>query len=230
MENPSYYAIIPSSVRYNQDLTTIAKLLYGEITTLSNKSGMCFAKNAYFAELYGVSEKTITRNIKLLEKYNLIAVEYCAKKGAIKERVITVDKNVPITTDIDGQKCPETTDKNVPYNNTSINNIKEINNNKLLFTKKDEEEPTKNKKFQKPTLDEVRDYCLNRKNDIDPEMFIDFYESNGWKVGKNPMKDWKACVRTWEKKNKEKIQNYQSYHSRKLKEQELAGEEFLKGN
>lgn len=220
MENPSYYAIIPSSVRYNQDLTTTAKLLYGEITTLSNKYGMCFAKNAYFAELYGVSEKTITRNIKLLAKYNLITVEYCNKKGAIKGRVITVDKNVLATTDIEGQKCPETTDKNVPYNNTS-NNIKEINNDKSLFTKKG---------FEKPTLDEVRDYCLNRKNDIDPEMFIDFYESNGWKVGKNPMKDWKACVRTWEKKNKEKIQNYQSYHSRKLKEQELAGEEFLKGN
>lgn len=229
MEKPNYYAIIPSNVRYNNNLTEISKLLYGEITALSNKFGMCFAKNAYFAELYGVTERTITRNIKLLEKNNLIILEYRVIRGAIKERIITIDKNDLMTADIDGQICPETVDNSVEYNNTSNNNIKEINNDKSLFTKKDEEEPTKNKKFEKPTLDEVRDYCLNRENDIDPEMFIDFYESNGWKVGKNPMKDWKACVRTWEKKNKEKIQNYQSYHSRKLKEQEIAGEEFLRG-
>lgn len=55
------------------------------------------------------------------------------------------------------------------------------------------------KKFVKPTVEEVRAYCLERKNNIDPERFVDYYESNGWKVGKNPMKDWKACVRSWEK-------------------------------
>jgi len=53
--------------------------------------------------------------------------------------------------------------------------------------------------FVRPTLDEVAAYCWQRKNQIDPLQFIDHYESNGWKVGKNPMKDWKAAVRTWEK-------------------------------
>lgn len=51
----------------------------------------------------------------------------------------------------------------------------------------------------KPTVDEVRAYCQERKNNVDPERFVDYYESNGWKVGKNSMKDWKATVRTWEK-------------------------------
>ncbi len=55
------------------------------------------------------------------------------------------------------------------------------------------------RKFVKPTLDEVGSYCRERKNSIDPEQFIDHYESNGWKVGKNAMKNWKATVRTWEK-------------------------------
>ena len=55
------------------------------------------------------------------------------------------------------------------------------------------------KKFKKPTIDEVKEYCLERGNNINPETFIDFYESNGWKVGKNSMKDWKASLRTWEK-------------------------------
>lgn len=55
------------------------------------------------------------------------------------------------------------------------------------------------KVFEKPTIDEVRAYCAERKNGIDPQKFIDHYTSNGWRVGKVPMQDWKAAVRTWEK-------------------------------
>ena len=57
----------------------------------------------------------------------------------------------------------------------------------------------KSKKFVKPTVEQVRDYCQERQNGVNPEKFVDYYDSNGWKVGKNPMKDWKAAVRTWEK-------------------------------
>lgn len=53
--------------------------------------------------------------------------------------------------------------------------------------------------FVKPTVDEVRAYCAERNNNVDAESFVDFYESKGWMVGKNKMKDWKAAVRTWEK-------------------------------
>ena len=59
--------------------------------------------------------------------------------------------------------------------------------------------PTKQKHFVKPTLEEVKAYCKERSNSVNPERFIDYYEANGWRVGKNPMKDWKAAVRTWEK-------------------------------
>ena len=64
----------------------------------------------------------------------------------------------------------------------------------------------KSKRFYPPTLDEVRQYCEERKNNIDPMAFIDFYSSKGWMIGKNRMKDWKAAVRTWERKRKEKSQ------------------------
>ena len=57
----------------------------------------------------------------------------------------------------------------------------------------------KAKRFVKPTIEEVADYCNERNNDVDAEKFYDYYSSNGWKVGKNAMKDWKASVRTWEK-------------------------------
>lgn len=55
------------------------------------------------------------------------------------------------------------------------------------------------KRFSKPTVEEVAAYCKERNNNVDPQRFWDFYEAKGWKIGKSPMKDWKACVRTWEK-------------------------------
>ena len=60
---------------------------------------------------------------------------------------------------------------------------------------------TKRKRFEKPTLSQITQYCLERNNNVNAEQFYDYYESNGWKVGKNSMKDWKAAVRTWEKNN-----------------------------
>lgn len=57
------------------------------------------------------------------------------------------------------------------------------------------------KKFTPPTLEEVAAYCRERGNAVDPQNWLDHYTANGWKVGKNPMKDWRASVRTWEKPN-----------------------------
>ena len=58
---------------------------------------------------------------------------------------------------------------------------------------------TKRKRFEKPTLSQIEQYCIERNNNVNAEQFFDYYESNGWKVGKNSMKDWKAAVRTWER-------------------------------
>lgn len=55
-------------------------------------------------------------------------------------------------------------------------------------------------RFHPPTVEEVEAYCRERHNNVDAERFVDFYTSNGWKVGKNPMKDWKSAVRTWERR------------------------------
>lgn len=71
-----------------------------------------------------------------------------------------------------------------------------------------EGEKPKAKKFVKPTVDEVAAYCQERKNGIDPESFVAFYESKGWMIGKSPMKDWQAAVRTWEGKRKEERNAY----------------------
>lgn len=64
--------------------------------------------------------------------------------------------------------------------------------------------PKTKKGFIRPSIEEIKQYCNSRHNDIDPEQFHDFYESKGWMVGKNPMKDWQATVRTWERQQKHK--------------------------
>ena len=67
-----------------------------------------------------------------------------------------------------------------------------------------EKPPKGGKKKVPPTLDEVRAYCLERRNGIDPQAFMDFYEARGWKYGQGrPVVDWKACVRTWEHRRRE---------------------------
>ena len=74
-----------------------------------------------------------------------------------------------------------------------------INTNSYKETLSKEREK---KRFVPPSLDEVTAYCNERNNTVDPAGFIDFYTSNGWRVGKNPMKDWKAAVRSWEQRDR----------------------------
>lgn len=80
--------------------------------------------------------------------------------------------------------------------NTEIELEKELDKEKDIVKS---DKPTTRKRFTPPTLEEVQAYCFERQNGVDAERFIDYYTSNGWQVGKNKMKDWKAAVRTWEK-------------------------------
>ena len=69
------------------------------------------------------------------------------------------------------------------------------------------------KRFTAPTLEEVKEYCLERKNNVDAERFVNYYTANGWKVGKNPMKDWRAAVRSWERNDFGKPKAAETEHS-----------------
>lgn len=91
----------------------------------------------------------------------------------------------------DGGQRPSTSVNGSHHNN--------INKNICNVKNKDSSEPAK--RFTPPTVEEVRAYCQERRNQVDPERFVDFYSSKGWRVGNQPMKDWKAAVRTWEKRD-----------------------------
>ena len=82
-------------------------------------------------------------------------------------------------------------------------------------------------KFIPPTVDQVREYCKERKNNVDAETFVDFYTGKGWMVGKNKMKDWKAAVRTWEKnrdvsRSSVKPNQFQAFEQRNYTERDFA--------
>lgn len=128
---PGYFAVIPASVRYDDNIPANAKLLYGEISALLDENGVCFASNQYFADLYGVTIKSISRLISKLEKsgYISVAVEkdktgkICCRKMALN--VSTAGEHpVDNIVHTPGQNCPGGMDKNVQHTNISI---KEIN-------------------------------------------------------------------------------------------------------
>ena len=93
------------------------------------------------------------------------------------------------------------------------------------------EEKPKQTKFVPPTADQVREYCKERGNRVDAQRFVDFYASKGWKVGNQPMKDWKAAVRTWEQKERPagtpKVVVAQQYQQRSYNNAEESPDEMM---
>ncbi len=130
-EKPNYYAIIPADVRYDKNLKDKAKLLYGEITALSNKDGYCYANNKYFADLYQVNIRTIKDLIKSLIDRGYIKSVIVYKdnsKEVMQRKLYLVKKFSPPGEEIFTRGGEEI----FTENNTSINNKKEniiINNN-----------------------------------------------------------------------------------------------------
>lgn len=143
-----------------------------------------------FVEMTGMNKPHIIQSIKgLLLKKVIIVTE----KGNSFAKVYKFNK------DYDKWKP-------LPKKVTLLKKVKSItekSNTLLPKTVPTKENNTKEKKerhvFVIPTMQEVRDYCRQRQNLVDPAKWHDHYSSNGWKVGKNPMKDWQAAVRTWER-------------------------------
>ena len=117
MEKPNYFGILPANVRYDKNLKPMEKILYTEISSLTNKDGYCYATNSYFSKLYEVHKNTVGAWINNLEKQGYIKTVLIYKKGTkeIIERRIYIN-----------QKIDTPINENIEENNTSINN--KINN------------------------------------------------------------------------------------------------------
>ncbi len=153
--NKSYYAIIPANVRYDKRLTANAKLLYGEITALCNEKGYCWARNSYFAELYGVSKTSISKWISQLIEYGYIfsEIKYRDSSKEIENRYLKLVDNpinenvIPVEEKLKGyerkvnepmeEKLNTPIEEKLKDNNTSFNNTFNNKNNNKKERKKD---------------------------------------------------------------------------------------------
>lgn len=140
------------------------------------------------SETLGISEQSVRTSLEHLKSTNEITI-----KSTNRFSVITI-------TNWEKFQCLEN-ESTSKLTNKSTNNQPTINQQLTTYKeyKNIRNKENKNNIFAPPSLEEVREYCKERNNNVDAETFISFYESKGWMVGKNKMKDWKACVRTWER-------------------------------
>jgi len=134
-EKPSFYAILPAYVRYEKRLKPAERLLFAEISALTNKLGYCTASNGYFAELYETKKETVSRWISHLSELGFVKLEMVYEGKQIKGRKIWIDEKVmtpideKVMTPID-EKVMTPIDEKVKGNNTRLNNTR-LNNTPL---------------------------------------------------------------------------------------------------
>ena len=219
-EKKSYYAIIPSTVRYDPDITPNAKLLYGEITALSNENGYCWATNDYFAKLYGVSKTSISKWIATLVKKGYLHSEIIYKEGTkeISNRYLKL-LEYPIK-----EKLNTPIEEKLKENNTFINNKKkEINKErKTNFTNilsAIEDVELKDLYFgfiemrefiKKPMTDMALKILITKVNKLEPnsierqKQILETSITNNWKSVYPIKEDSKKEIRDFEKRGYDK--------------------------
>ena len=133
MENPSYYGILPANVRYDKNLKPMEKILYTELTALSNKNGYCNAQNSYFSKLYDVHKNTAGTWINNLEKLGYIKSKIIYETGTknVKERQLFIVTPINEKIDTYQQKDCDPINKKI---DTPINEIIEDNNTRINNT------------------------------------------------------------------------------------------------
>lgn len=219
-ETPNYFAIIPAEVRYDNNLKDKAKLLYGEITALSDKNGYCYASNKYFADLYNVSITTISLLIKNLIDNGYIESEIIYKDNSkeILNRYLKIVKGGYLK-NLKGGIKEKLKDNNINNNNTSNNNIyKEVQhkygtNGRVLLT---------DKQYEKLVNDYGEDTIKEKI-----ELLDEYLQMNN---NKNKYKDFNAVLRKairenwWSKQTYKKQNTEPSWLGKDIKKEEISDE------
>lgn len=182
------FIIIPESIYRDERLSPRAVLLYGLVQAFSKGRGFCWASNAALAERLNVSKSCLSHLVSKLSSCGLVRLQTDPETGV--RHICPIAKNNEGIADFSYTPCKKQQD---PSLNSATIEYKESIREK-------ENTPAKRKRFQPPSVSEVADYCRERGNTINAEQFVDFYEARGWKLGRQTMRDWKAAVRTWERR------------------------------
>lgn len=149
----------------------------------------------YLCEFTGSSRSTVIRSLLELEEKGIIVKREVYENG-VKFNRYKSSVDMVAYFDMGGVKMTSP-----PCQNDTTPGVKMTPHNIVEDNIKDNIEVGKRKRLTPPTVDEVAAYCRDRQNNVDPQTFVDFYEAKGWMIGKSKMKDWKAAVRTWEKRD-----------------------------
>lgn len=183
----------PKDIWLNKGLSLVEKALLIEIDSLDMGEDHCFASNGYLAEFADCSVDTVSRSIKKLVELEYIRVE-SRKTGSGVQRLLISLLSLRKMRTPPPQNADTPPPQNAEHSILQVLRLEENNEGVSTLRKGRASLP----RFQKPTLEQVKAYCQERNNSVNPEKWLAHYEANGWRVGKNPMKDWKAAVRTWE--------------------------------
>lgn len=169
---------IPAHVWLDERLNALEKVILAEIDSLDGEHG-CWASNDYISQFCQCSASKVSKAVSKLIELGYIRVEsFNGRSRVLRSSLAKNDRQTSRIYEADEQSLLQSNIKN-----------------------KIENKSEKRKRFTPPSVDEVREYCKERKNGIDPEAFVDYYEARGWKYGQGkPVVDWKAAVRTWEKR------------------------------
>ncbi len=184
-----------------------AFLVYCVLCRHANADGESFPGGTTLGKKTGLTMRSVWRAIKTLEEAGWITVERSEQtQGKRPPNVYRLLPLPPSDTRVttDAPDTSDTADTNDTGGNvTNDTSVTSDTRDLSLVTPEHLEQDKANKKkaraLQKPSLEEIQGYCRERGNGVDPEHFLAYYESNGWRVGRNPMKDWRATIRTWER-------------------------------
>jgi len=170
---------------------------------------LCFATVATLASLTSLDRKTVLRNLARLQQLNFI--EDTGRRAGKTKSVIVYRLNTPSSTENGTAKQSQKRDsfnaEAVPlFPGSSTTFSRKQSQKRDTEQKGTERNISKRKKFVPPTVGEVSEYCQKRGNGIDPQGFVDYYASQGWMRGKTKIRDWRACVRTWERRSANQAQ------------------------
>lgn len=201
----NYYAVLPANVRYDKNITPNAKLLYAEITALCNDKGYCWAGNAYFAELYGVTKTSISNWISSLQKNGYIDVQLIYKENSkeIQCRYISIANNIPIQNNLNTytKNIVEGIQKNFTDNTQIINTKKDKIISKDIITQKQKSlipKETKKAKKAKDIVTMRNMINVFTENESIREKLLEYFnmrvkkglQPNQWKIILDDLRDY----------------------------------------
>lgn len=206
------YGIVYQDITRNTSLPLAAKGLYAYLASFCGASNECYPSVETILRETGVSRDTFYKYINILVEMGIVEKHQVNENGRFGKIIYKLTHKVVVSdlpyTDIPTTVKPTTKNPTTNNNNINSNNINN-NNNKERYEQPEVanslNSPKRNSRFIPPTAEEVREYCVEHNYSVDPQRFVDFYECKGWMVGKNKMKDWKAAVRTWVRRDQEGV-------------------------